>query len=171
MQKESRENRPQFTSVDYPSISEEPVEPQSFRSVLTRALGWTAFVPLFMLAFLQSQQLQRMVDVTNHQQLLTAQMIADSFDNKVEQIGRLLILSYPDLISEADHESAYRHLIAIAPQIVSIERAHVGRHVAAHIGEGDVERAFPREPSLYAAAASANQRDGLPGGNLELVVE
>ena len=71
------------------------------------------------------QQLQRMVDVTNHQQLLTAQMIADSFDNKVEQIGRLLILSYPDLISEADHESAYRHLIAIAPQIVSIERAHV----------------------------------------------
>ena len=125
MQKESRENRPQFTSVDYPSISEEPVEPQSFRSVLTRALGWTAFVPLFMLAFLQSQQLQRMVDVTNHQQLLTAQMIADSFDNKVEQIGRLLILSYPDLISEADHESAYRHLIAIAPQIVSIERAHV----------------------------------------------
>ena len=120
-EKTSSEYKQKFTSVDYPSISEEPVEPQSFRSVLTRALGWTAFVPLFMLALLQSQQLQRMVDVTNHQQLLTAQMIAEGFDSKVEQISHLLILAYPDLISQ-DQEAAHEHLVALAPEIVSIER-------------------------------------------------
>ena len=121
MQKQFTENQSQYTSVDYPSISEEPVEPQSFRSVLTRALGWTAFVPLFMLALLQSQQLQRMVDMTNHQQLLTAQMIADGFDSKIEQLGRLLTLSYPDLISKKEKEPSRRHLMAVAPEIVSIE--------------------------------------------------
>lgn len=143
-EKSSQEYKQEFSSIDYPLISEEPVEPQSFRSVLTRALGWTAFVPLFMLALLQSQQLQRMVDVTNHQQLLTAQMIAEGFDSKIEQISRLLILSYSDLMAidtQSDEEKEARaHLLSLAPEIRDIKRLR-----QADVNEPTVKPVFENE--------------------------
>lgn len=106
-----------------PDFSEEPVEPQSFRNVLMRAFCWVAFVPLLMLAFLQQQQLQRQIDSTNHQQLITAQMIAETIELGLIQTAKLLTLAQEDLVSNnsGDRRSMMIELRALAPEITNIQ--------------------------------------------------
>lgn len=49
---------------------EEQVVPKDFRGYLTRALAWTALMPLFMLAFMHFSQLTHTAAVIDDQQIM-----------------------------------------------------------------------------------------------------
>lgn len=117
------DNARQSLLITSPDFSEEPVEPQSFRNVLMRAFCWVAFVPLMMLAFLQQQQLQRQIDSTNHQQLISAQMMAETIELGLIQTAKLLTLAQEALISNnsGDRRSIMIELRALAPEITNIQ--------------------------------------------------
>ena len=71
-------------------------------------------------------------------------MIAEGFDSKIEQISRLLILSYSDLMAidtQSDEEKEARaHLLSLAPEISDIKRQR-----QADINEPTVKPVFENE--------------------------
>lgn len=65
---------------------EEQVVPKDFRGYLTRALAWTALMPLFMLAFMHFSQLTHTAAVIDDQQIMRTQQFARSMSARIVSI-------------------------------------------------------------------------------------
>lgn len=79
---------------------EEQVVPKDFRGYLTRALAWTALMPLFMLAFMHFSQLTHTAAVIDDQQIMRTQQFARSMSARFVSIETFLNTA-SDMISES----------------------------------------------------------------------
>lgn len=79
---------------------EEQVVPKDFRGYLTRALAWTALMPLFMLAFMHFSQLTHTAAVIDDQQIMRTQQFARSMSARIVSIETFLNTA-ADMISES----------------------------------------------------------------------
>lgn len=86
-----------LSSVKYDNLdnipfppAEEVVEPHSIRNIIIRMLCWTALVPLFMLGFFQSQQIQKAMQAADDAQLAMVNFIAESVRTNVDAGQRVL---------------------------------------------------------------------------------
>ena len=79
---------------------EEQVVPKDFRGYLTRALAWTALMPLFMLAFMHFSQLTHTAAVIDDQQIMRTQQFARSISVRFVSIETFLNTA-SDMISES----------------------------------------------------------------------
>ena len=92
---------------------EEQVVPKDFRGYLTRALAWTALMPLFMLAFMHFSQLTHTAAVIDDQQIMRTQQFARSISARFVSIETFLNTA-SDMISETIGSKLFRFHASIS---------------------------------------------------------
>ena len=108
-------------SVPLPTTVKVRVEEQmiqkDFRGYLTRAITWTALMPLFMLAFMHLNQIQRENEENDVRQIAVMEQLGRQLSNEIETIRSFLDssldslsihLQNPKVISKNGHRPELR---------------------------------------------------------------
>lgn len=124
---------------------EEQVVPKDFRGYLTRALAWTALMPLFMLAFMHFSQLTHTAAVIDDQQIMRTQQFARSISARFVSIETFLNTA-SDMISESIGSkvipvSRLNKLAEKMPYLTSLKLISDTGSVDFHHGESSVSTA------------------------------
>lgn len=124
---------------------EEQVVPKDFRGYLTRALAWTALMPLFMLAFMHFSQLTHTAAVIDDQQIMRTQQFARSMSARFVSIETFLNTA-SDMISESIGSkvipvSRLNKLAEKMPYLTSLRLISDTGRVDFHHGESSVSTA------------------------------
>lgn len=124
---------------------EEQVVPKDFRGYLTRALAWTALMPLFMLAFMHFSQLTHTAAVIDDQQIMRTQQFARSMSARFVSIETFLNTA-SDMISESIGSkvipvSRLNKLAEKMPYLTSLKLISYTGRVDFHHGESSVSTA------------------------------
>ena len=95
--KDTPKQKPLFSLPEIPGAydlsAEDVVEPRSFRNQLISALGYTAIIPIVLLALLQQQQFQKATEEANRSQQVIAQNVAATVSDYVHSTASLLRLA------------------------------------------------------------------------------
>lgn len=132
---------------------EEQVVPKDFRGYLTRALAWTALMPLFMLAFMHFSQLTHTAAVIDDQQIMRTQQFARSMSARIVSIETFLNTA-ADMISESIAGSKVipvsrvQRLAEKMPYITSLKLISEDGKVDFSYGKSDVSAQSWRPHSL-----------------------
>ena len=115
--------KPLFSLPDTPgafgSLAEDVVEPRSFRNQLISALGYTAIIPIVLLAVLQ-QQFQKATEAADRSQQVMAQNLAATVTDYVHSTASLLRLA---ALPSAGGGRSFAAVMAQQPDVAALRVA------------------------------------------------
>lgn len=96
---------------------EEPVEPKSFRKLLTSALLWCVMIPLFIMLIVHQQTMKRTVELADQQQVDLTRMWAAAIDNELRSLqsvaASLAYTEHPAATGAVAAKTLPAHVLAI----------------------------------------------------------
>ena len=108
---------------------EEPVEPKSFRKLLTSALLWCVMIPLFIMLIVHQQTMKRTVELADQQQVDLTRMWAAAIDNELRSLqsvaASLAYTEHPAATGAVAAKTLPAHVLAIREKLKEDARTGV----------------------------------------------